>query len=288
MPEDRPSFPFYAKDYLASARVSAMPLAAQGLYVRLIAFSWLSDGLPGDEDALRRLAGVERFEWRRVWPLVAPMWERRDTGRLYQRKLEAVRQATTDYTEARREAGRRGGRSSVEARREAHGTAQPRSNPEANAEAKTNPSFAVASAVASSEATPPPPPAGGDRGLFARFWAAYPRRIGKKAAEKAFDRLAVDAALLEVMLAALAWQCRQDAWTKDGAGFVPHAATWLNGRRWEDEPTGRTSGAVSTSVPVIDPDYNGAPYRVHCDHTPTCTTWPQCRDAARADESRTA
>jgi hypothetical protein len=25
-------------------------------------------------------------------------------------------------------------------------------------------------------------------------------------------------------------------WTKDGGQFIPHPATWLNQKRWEDEP----------------------------------------------------
>jgi hypothetical protein len=44
-------------------------------------------------------------------------------------------------------------------------------------------------------------------------------------------------------------------------------------------PYGVGVAAPSSSVAVVDPDYNGAPYRFHCAHTPPCTTWPQHRDA---------
>ncbi len=71
---------------------------------------------------------------------------------------------------------------------------------------------------------------------FSAFWSAYPRRTGKGAAVKAFARLKPSGAVLEAMLAALQWQVRQPEWTKDGGQFIPHAATWLNQRRWEDEP----------------------------------------------------
>lgn len=40
-----------------------------------------------------------------------------------------------------------------------------------------------------------------------------------------------------------------------------------------------------TSVPVVDPDYRGAPYRFHCDHTPTCTTWPDHRTLVLSEPS---
>lgn len=71
---------------------------------------------------------------------------------------------------------------------------------------------------------------------FARFWSAYPKKTGKGGAEKSFAKLNPDNPLLETMLAALAWQSRQPSWLKDGGQFVPNPQTWLNARRWEDEP----------------------------------------------------
>jgi hypothetical protein len=44
-------------------------------------------------------------------------------------------------------------------------------------------------------------------------------------------------------------------------------------------PYGVGTAAPSASVAVVDQNYNGAPYRFHCAHTPPCTTWPQHRDA---------
>ena len=39
------------------------------------------------------------------------------------------------------------------------------------------------------------------------------------------------------MLETIAWQRRSEQWLKDGGEFIPHPASWLNGRRWEDRPT---------------------------------------------------
>lgn len=71
---------------------------------------------------------------------------------------------------------------------------------------------------------------------FAKFWAAYPRKTAKADARKAFtkawrklppfDEEAILSGGLERAKA---------AWTD--AQFIPHAATWLNGERWQDEPT---------------------------------------------------
>lgn len=68
---------------------------------------------------------------------------------------------------------------------------------------------------------------------FAVCWGVYPRKTGKGAALKAWQKQKPDRA---VVLAALDWQRTQPQWVKDGGQFIPHMATWLNQRRWEDEP----------------------------------------------------
>lgn len=73
---------------------------------------------------------------------------------------------------------------------------------------------------------------------FTEFWQAYPRKVGKGAAEKAWSKLKPD---LQAVLSALAWQSRQDGWTKDQGAFIPHPATYLNQRRWEDEKPATTT-----------------------------------------------
>lgn len=70
---------------------------------------------------------------------------------------------------------------------------------------------------------------------FERFWQAYPRKVGKGAARKAFAR-ALTLTTLETMLTALAWQRSQPAWVKDGGDYIPHPSTWLHQERWDDEP----------------------------------------------------
>ena len=80
----------------------------------------------------------------------------------------------------------------------------------------------------------PKPPKGAD-GRFDKFWAAYPKKVGKFDAKKSFDKRKPDDQLLEVMLAAIRVQSNSDAWRKDGGQFIPNPSTWLNQGRWEDE-----------------------------------------------------
>lgn len=68
---------------------------------------------------------------------------------------------------------------------------------------------------------------------FLAFWKAYPRHDGKFKAAQAFDKAGGDEELLGKIVAALEWQ--KPAWTDPQ--YIPHATTYLNQRRWEDEPT---------------------------------------------------
>lgn len=70
---------------------------------------------------------------------------------------------------------------------------------------------------------------------FDRFWAAYPKKIAKKDAEKAFRKLDPDDGLLAAMMASLDRWKMSEQWTRDGTAYVPNPATWLNGERWKDE-----------------------------------------------------
>ena len=69
---------------------------------------------------------------------------------------------------------------------------------------------------------------------FEAFWKAYPKKVGKKDARKAFRR--VDAPL-ESLLSAIERQKCADQWKRDGGRFIPNPSTWLNQGRWEDELT---------------------------------------------------
>lgn len=82
----------------------------------------------------------------------------------------------------------------------------------------------------------PPTPQGG----FDEFWQAYPKRVGKGAAEKSWQKLA------EPDRAAVMQDLRQrpfsdPQWLKDGGQFIPNPATYLNQKRFDDhwEPAGQ-------------------------------------------------
>lgn len=53
----KPYFPFYPDDYLSSPGVTACALEDEGIYIRLLSYSWKHEGcqLPDDMTYLRRL-----------------------------------------------------------------------------------------------------------------------------------------------------------------------------------------------------------------------------------------
>jgi len=73
---------------------------------------------------------------------------------------------------------------------------------------------------------------------FETFWLAYPRRIAKGGAKKAWAT-ALSKSSPEIITAAASAY----AATNPDPQFVPHPATWLNTERWMDEP------------PAAAPDY---------------------------------
>lgn len=117
---------------------------------------------------------------------------------------------------------------------------------------------------------------------FDRFWRAYPRKAGKDAALKAFEKRKPTEAMLAEMIAALEIQKRSPQWHKEGGIYIPHPATWLNQGRWQDEAAvdfeSLTSGRYRSWTPQS------------CPHQPPCQTAHRCiqRQDIDAHKSRAA
>lgn len=85
------------------------------------------------------------------------------------------------------------------------------------------------------EAGTRPDGAGGVPSGFDRFWEAYPRRVGKQDALKAWGQLAPDDDLVDLIVAGVERWKTCDQWTRDGGKFICYPATFLRGRRWEED-----------------------------------------------------
>lgn len=126
-----------------------------------------------------------------------------------------------------------------------------------------------------SEKDTPLPPKGGsarasrkpDLAGFDQFWRFYPRRVSRADAEKAWAKLNREerGAAIAAIQAQLAWPC----FTESPPDKQPHPATWLNGRRWEDEPpqVAIRSPASKSNGTYVNP----------------ITEWRRQQEAGRAD-----
>jgi len=70
---------------------------------------------------------------------------------------------------------------------------------------------------------------------FERFWKAYPRKAKKPAAQKAFMALSPTERTLRQILTAIDKAKESPQWKDGGGKYIPHPATWINNRCWEDE-----------------------------------------------------
>lgn len=80
---------------------------------------------------------------------------------------------------------------------------------------------------------------------FKVFWAPYPRKVVKDAAAESYKRARSKGATAEEIQAGLVRWLGSVDWADQDLKHLPHASTWLNQRRWKDEPEQATkNGAI--------------------------------------------
>lgn len=82
---------------------------------------------------------------------------------------------------------------------------------------------------------------------FNVFWKQYPRKVAKPNAEKAWLKIKPDDVVLKKMLDAI----NQQGLASKEIQFVPHPASWLNAKRWEDETLAPTTNVTNMERRVL-------------------------------------
>lgn len=72
-------------------------------------------------------------------------------------------------------------------------------------------------------------------GSFDDFWELYPKKVAKKDARMAWQKIKVTAEMWARIVESIAAHKVSEGWLDRGGLFIPHAATWINGERWDDE-----------------------------------------------------
>ena len=271
-----PAFQFYPDSWLSSKDILLMTPAEEGAYIHLLSLAWLEDdcGLPNDDEALAILSRLGR-KWEKSSHKLRAKF-RAENGRLYNDRLLVERCKQEEWRRKSSEGGKR----SAEVRHEANlkGGAMVVEEwcvPKGNS-SSPSPSLVTTSDIVSAKADTPstgvedvgaatkhsvidPPfftlgkvksrPAilpeifqwfAGD------FWPAYPRRVGKAAALKAANKMARTPETRTAIMAGLLAQL-PELNTRE-AQHIPHASTWLNQERWNDEPEKPIAPPLSRSA----------------------------------------
>ena len=268
-------------DYEQIEQSSTWDLAAQAspelrpwlLMMWLVSWKQVPCGsFPADEVVIAAKLGMPPKTWAKHRELMLRGWTEAEDGRIYHETIsarvaamlkakESERQRKADYR-ARKDAERAGagggrhpdGHGGPPAVHElSHGTDDGR--------ARTGPGKDdTGTGTGTNKYKYPPTPQRGERRVstkaprppvavppgFEAFWNAYPRKVGKPAALKAFSKAAPSEDTLRDMLGAVDEQRQSLQWLKDGGQFIPHPATWLNQQRWLDEggAIGRAGGGL--------------------------------------------
>lgn len=96
-----------------------------------------------------------------------------------------------------------------------------------------------------------------DSPAFTKFWAAYPKKVGKADARKKFEKLVPDESTLSAILSSLEYLKTTDQWQRENGKYIPNPSTFLNQKRWQDEASKPPTTVRSTDNlrPVFDREY---------------------------------
>lgn len=238
-----PGYYFFPGDYARDC--AHLTLMEDGVYRRLLDH-YYSRGkpLPAEFDRLERISrAVSPDEKLAVVAVAEEFFPISSDGLRHNHRADREIEARKAYLAEQLRKSLLG----VQARQKYNPEDDPRVDPEVHPEDNPSLSSSSSSSCTSSSTHPCPtaPPSGVRRSVqdrkdpkysvgFLTFWEKYPRRIGKGRAWRAW-KTHVRAEDITEILAALGWQTESDDWTREGGRFIPHPATYINGRRWEDE-----------------------------------------------------
>lgn len=219
-----PYMQFYVADYLADT--THLTAEEHGAYM-LMLFSYWQTGKPLRIDRLATVARIPNERWPSVAETLSEFFHVTETHWV-QFRVEADLEAVNSKVVTASNAGKASARAkALKKQQELNDRSTDVADPLQRKPNHTDTDTDTDKNTKSSS------PAADD--LFPKFWTLYPNKKGKAAAEKAWKKLKVTDDLFTLIAQGLAKQCASQAWLKDSGQFIPHPATWLNGKRWEDE-----------------------------------------------------
>jgi uncharacterized protein YdaU (DUF1376 family) len=227
-----PFMPMYWGDYWRDT--THLSDAEHVSYLKLISHYWQHGSLPSEDARLARIAGRSESEWLSMKPMLQAFFK--DSWSHARIDRELIRQKAAhegNSARAKKAAAARWSKDqSLSSDDDATGNASsisqaPIKQSLANANQSHNQNHNHISKPEPKNIRSP------KLAEFEQFWSEYPRKTAKGGAEKAWLK-AIGQTDAETILAGL----RSAKFSSDPQ-YVPHPATWLNQRRWEDGPPTR-------------------------------------------------
>jgi len=220
-----PSFQWYPKDWETDETVLLMTFAERGFYVTCLNYAWLNDGLPEHLEQLHKVLGGGRSETKKLWNSVKKSFFF-DGKRWRNEKQERQRQASIEFSTKQKLSAKS---------RWLNKTPMPLHMPDSCDGNATADALAMQSQCSPSTSASATPKQQQQRAATAAwfaevFWKAWPVKENKPAAEKAARKIKPEERDA-VVRGVENWTARILA-----MDHPIHASTWLNNRRWEDEP----------------------------------------------------
>ncbi|KAA3527069.1 DUF1376 domain-containing protein [Agrobacterium vitis] len=211
---NRAWMPLHIDDYLADT--DYLSAAEHGAYLLLIMKYWRDGGLPDDEGMIRRYAKLSPEQWSESREVIAAFF---GDGWKHGR-IDAELAKADDIIEKRRAAAV-----------SRYGKPKPKSDANAvHVQSKSTYTGALPftynpSSLCSEDARAPEVDI-----HFEKFWEAYPNKIGRPSAQKAFSQTIKRASFDEIMAGVRAYAAKTD----DRQWCSP--VKWLSDDRWKDQP----------------------------------------------------
>lgn len=207
--------PIYIGDYLADT--ARLTTEQHGAYLLLLMDYWRSGRLPDNDQVLAQICKLSPDAWSNAKAMLIPFFSIEDGFWIHKRVEEELSKSAENKVKKHERAVKG-----------------------ANARWNNALSNASSNAQAMLNECPSPSPSPSKKNNiytedFELFWKAYPRHESKSQAMKSWKSTKPD---LQIVLKAIEIQKQGEQWKRN---IIPHASTWLNQRRWEDEVVGGAS-----------------------------------------------
>lgn len=201
-----------------------------GVYTLLLDAYYDREQAPTRAEAMRVSRARSPEEIAALDYVLAEFFDEHD-GRFMQSRVEEEFEKARVVAERNQANGKRGGRP-----REPKGsqkeTQSVSSGLNLGTQNKGNPLIHQSTTTAETKATVQPSAA---QSRFGEFWLVYPNKKGRKDAERHWKREGCDPLADQIIAHVHLMRVQDDGWRR---GYVPMGSTYVNGRRWEDRPTG--------------------------------------------------